>query len=283
MVFNNIIQRYSVAENPIIAVFMTALIFLILYFGFKMFEMIYVIRTKKPLYNHIYIKLKKLEPNQQEILRSRFAFYTKLNNKQRQYFEHRVASFIIDKTFIGRENQVITDEVKVLISATSIMLTFGFRDYYIGLVDKIFVYPDEFYSNINDAHHKGEFNPKLGALVLSWRHFEEGFDIGNDNLNLGIHEFAHAIHMNCMKERDVSSTIFKDSFKELTNYLSENKNLRDELIASEYFRDYAYSNHFEFLAVIIESFIETPIEFKNQFPRIYGYTKQMLNFNFAGY
>ncbi len=269
--------------DAIVAVFLTALIVMIIYFSFRMFEMAYVMRKKKPLYNHIYLKLKRLNPNQQSILRNRFSFYKKLNDKQKQHFEHRVASFIIDKTFIGREGQQITDDIKVLVSATAVMLTFGFRDYFIGLIDKIFVYPGEFYSNANDKYHKGELNPRLGALVISWKHFEHGFDIGNDNLNLGIHEFAHAIHLNSMKERDVSSTIFKDSFKELTDYLSQNKPLRDELIASEYFREYAYTNHFEFLAVIIESFIETPAKFKSQFPRIYDLTKQMLNFNFAGY
>lgn len=280
---NSIILQDSTTSDGIIAVFMTALIIMILYFSFRMVEMLYVMKKKRPLYNHRYFKLKKLTPNQHEILRSRFSFYKKLNEKQRQHFEHRVASFIIDKTFIGREGQQITDEIKVLVSATAVMLTFGFRDYFIGLIDKIFVYPGEFYSNANDEYHKGEFNPRLGALVISWKHFEHGFDIANDNLNLGIHEFAHAIHLNSMKERDVSSTIFKDSFKELTDYLSENKPLRDELIASKYFRDYAYTNHFEFLAVIIESFIETPSEFRSQFPKIYDYTKQMLNFNFAGY
>lgn len=279
---NNITLQNSTGDT-IVAVFLTALIIMILYFGFRMFEMAYVMRTKRPLYNHIYLKLAKLNPNQQAILRNRFSFYKKLNDKQKQHFEHRVASFIIDKTFIGREGQQITDEIKVLVSATAVMLTFGFRDYFIGLIDKIFVYPGEFYSNANDEYHKGELNPRLGALVISWQHFEHGFDIANDNLNLGIHEFAHAIHLNSMKERDVSSTIFKDSFRELTDYLSQNKPLRDELIASEYFREYAYTNHFEFLAVIIESFIETPAKFKSQFPKIYDLTKQMLNFNFAGY
>ncbi|PTM03307.1 MAG: hypothetical protein DA407_14180 [Bacteroidetes bacterium] len=283
MINSIIIFQSSNSGDTIIAVFLAALIFMILYFCFKMAEMAYVMRKKKPMYNHVYFKLKKLSPNQQSVLRNRFTFYKRLSEKQKQHFEHRVASFIIDKTFIGREGQPITDEIKVLVSATAVMLTFGFRDYYIGLVGKIFVYPNEFYSNMNDDYHKGEFNPRLGALVISWKHFEQGFDIGNDNLNLGIHEFAHAIHMNSMKERDVSSTIFKDSFKELTDYLSENKSLREELIVSKYFREYAYTNHFEFLAVIIESFIETPTEFKSQFPRIYNLTKQMLNFNFAGY
>src|SRR5690606_1527818 len=138
-------------------------------------------------------------------------------------------------------------------------------------------------STTNQEYHKGEFNPKLQVLVLSWKDFKNGFDVKNDNINLGIHEFAHAIHLNSIKERDVSSTIFADTFKELTTLLSEKEILRKELIESKYFREYAYTNQYEFLAVIIENFIETPTEFKTQFPEVYDKTKQMLNFNFAGY
>ncbi|WP_243398892.1 zinc-dependent peptidase [Hanstruepera neustonica] len=240
-------------------------------------------KKKKPLYRHGLGIMRTLSKDQKSLLKNEFSFFNKLHDKEQRYFEHRVASFIKDKTFIGREGLAVTDQMKVLISATAVMLTFGFRDFYIGLVGKIFIYPDEFFSNVNGAYHKGELNPKLGALVFSWKHFLEGYDIENDNLNLGIHEFAHAIHINSMKERDVSSTIFSDSFRELTDLLSNEKSLRERLIASQYFREYAFTNQYEFIAVIIETFIETPVEFRNQFPHIYHKTKQMLNFNFAGY
>ncbi|WP_239021961.1 zinc-dependent peptidase [Pontimicrobium aquaticum] len=256
---------------------------MIFYFGFKMVEMAYVMKYKKPLYNHFYLKLKRLNPNQKSVLKNNFYFFSKLNHKQKRYFEHRVAEFIKDKTFIGRDGLLMTDEVKVLISATAVMLTFGFRDFYIGLIDKVFVYPNPFYSTTNKNHHKGEFNPKLKSIVFSWEDFKHGYNVGDDNLNLGIHEFAHAIHLNSIKERDVSSTIFKDSFNELTTLLSNNKSLRDKLIASKYFRAYAYENQFEFLAVLVEYFFETPKEFQSQFPKIYSKVKQMLNFNYASY
>jgi Mlc titration factor MtfA (ptsG expression regulator) len=224
-----------------------------------------------------------MSSNQKSILKNNFNFYNTLAQKEKKQFEHRTVKFIEDKTFIGRDKLIINDEIKVLISATAVMLTFGFRDFYIGLIDKIFVYPQSFYSKTNDDYHKGEFNPKLKSLVLSWEDFKLGYNIGDDNLNLGIHEFAHAIHLNSIKERDVSSTIFKDSFTELTTLLSNNKSLRDKLVASRYFREYAYTNQFEFLAVLIEYFFETPNEFKSQFPIIYSKVKQMLNFNYANY
>ena len=273
---------YSVDKN-IVAVFLTALLLFILYLGFRMIEMLYVFKTHRPLYRHFYLKLRKLTPEQKAILEREFSFYQKLTPKEQSYFEHRLVNFIEDKDFIGRDALTISDQHKVLIGATGVMLTFGFRDYFIGLIDKIFVYPSEYYSHINDTEHKGEFNPKLKALVLSWEDFMFGYDIANDNLNLGIHEFSHAIFFNSRKERDVSSSIFQDSYKELMDLLSNNEALRKELISTRYFRDYAYTNQFEFLAVVIESFIESPEEIRNKFPDIYAKVKQMLNFDFAGY
>lgn len=276
------VESFSMGSKTLLGMLFAVLIYIILYYGFKMIEMGYVLKHKKPLYNHFYIYLRKLNSKQKSILKSEFSFYKKLPDKQKKYFEHRTASFIKDKDFIGRGN-AITDNMKVLISATAVMLTFGFRDFYIGLISKIVVYPNKFYSNTNKAYHKGEFNPKLKTLVLSWEDFKEGYNVDNDNLNLGIHEITHAIHLNSIKERDVSSTVFSDSFKELSNLLSSNESLRSSLMASPYFRKYAYTNQFEFLAVAIENFIETPQEFKSQFPQVYYKIRQMLNFNIKGY
>ncbi|MEC3907104.1 zinc-dependent peptidase [Tamlana sp. 2201CG12-4] len=278
-----IITETNLASQIILGCCFAALFYLILHFAIRMLEMGYVLRFMKPWYTHFYFFRRKLSKPQKRILEQNFAFYNRLNKKYKGYFEHRVASFMKDKDFIGRGGFTVTDEVKILISATAVMLTFGFRDYYIGIISKIVIYPEVFYSNINRAHHKGEFNPKLKALVLSWDDFKTGLAIDNDNLNLGIHEFTHAIHLNSMKERDISSTIFNDSFKQLTELLQSKPDLRERLIQSDYFRKYAFTNQFEFLAVIMETFIETPQEFKVNFPEIYSKTKQMLNFNFSGY
>lgn len=276
-------ENFSLSSKILLGVLFTVLFFIIFYYAFKMVEMAYVLKRKKPLYNHFYFFLRHLNDNQKSVLEQQFSFYNKLTSKEKKYFEHRVASFIKDKDFIGRENLIITDEVKVLISATAVMLTFGFRDFYIGIISIIVVYPKEFFSNTNQRYHKGEFNPKLSALVISWEDFKKGFKNEGDNINLGIHELTHAIHINSIKERDVSSTIFSDSFKELSEMLSTNEALRKRLLESDYLRKYAFTNQFEFLAVIIENFIETPQAFKSQFPKVYSKVKQMLNFSVAGY
>ena len=55
-----------------------------------------------------------------------------------------------------------------------------------------------------------------------------------------------------------------------------------DLIGSKYFRAYAYTNQYEFFAVLLESFIETPLEFQARFPEFNNYMRQMLNFRFRG-
>jgi Mlc titration factor MtfA (ptsG expression regulator) len=283
MVYVSIIKTSFFESEVALGILFGIFAILFLIFIFKLIEVGYVLKYKKPFYTHFYLKLRNLNSEQNSILKNQFSFYKRLTEKEKKYFEHRVASFIIDKDFIGRENIKITEEIRTLISATAVMLTFGFRDFYIPLISKIIVYPDEFYSKINDEYHKGEFNPKFKSLVLSWKDFKKGFQIDDDNINLGIHEFTHAIHLNSIKERDVSATIFSDSFAEITDFLSNNEALRQRLLDSEYFRAYGYTNQYEFLAVIIETFIETPNEFRSQFPEIYNKTNQMLNFHFAGY
>ncbi|WP_431133977.1 zinc-dependent peptidase [Psychroserpens mesophilus] len=252
---------------------------------FYFFEMAYVEHVKKQLfYNHIYIYKKSLQTDYKKFLKKNFRFYDRLPDKQKTYFEHRVSRLLKDKEFIGK-NMAITDEMKILIAATQTKLTFGLRDYRINSVKRIIFYPKEFYSYTNKAYHKGEFNLEYKALVFSWKDVIHGYDIKDDNINLAVHEFIHAIHFYYIsaRKRSTSAAIFIDSYYELKETLDRDTALKNKLITSKYLRDYAYTNQFEFLAVVIESFIETPKELKSQFPEIYEKVKEMLNFNFAGY
>ncbi|WCO01156.1 zinc-dependent peptidase [Psychroserpens ponticola] len=260
-------------------------VFFMLFKLFNFIEMAYIEYIKKRLfYNHLYFNKKTLSQNHKSILKQKIKFYNNLSKKHQSYFEHRVYKIINRTEFIGKELDV-SDEMKLVISATLVKLTFGLRDYKIDSVERILIYPEAFYSQINKNYHKGEFNFGYRAIVLSWKDVLHGYHIDDDNLNLAVHEFIHAIHFYYMnvRKRSTSSAIFLDSFYELTQDLDKNSSLKAELVSSDYIREYAFTNQFEFLAVIIETFIETPHEFRSQFPEIYIKVKGMLNFNFSGY
>ncbi|WP_452218507.1 zinc-dependent peptidase [Lacinutrix undariae] len=253
-----------------------------LFIGIETFS----IRVFKPrlFFNHVYLKKRQLSPSLHGILASEFEFYKRLNARQQSYFVHRVQYYIGSWEFIGKDIE-ITDTMKVWTAATAAKLTFGLRDYKFALVDKIIIYPQSYYSTLNKRMHKGEFNMAYHALVFSWKDFELGYLDTTDNINLGVHEYMHALHFTFLKNRrkSASATLFLVAYDELVTYLSTHERVKTALIASGYFRAYAFENHFEFISVLAENFIETPAAFEDQFPVIYSKIKLMLNFNFKGY
>lgn len=251
------------------------------FFLFRVFENWYASIYDRPLYRHYFV-YKKLTASQEVILQNQFVFYSKLSKKHKKQFEHRMVKFISEKKFIGRTDLVITEQMEVLITATACMLSFGRKNYLYPLIDFILVYPSEFYSTINQNFHKGEFNPKERALVLSWKDFEEGIQINNDNFNLGIHEFMHAMQLESMSSRDLDSIRFSKQFQNILKQLTKQE-VKDQLDKTKFFRSYAFTNQYEFMAVLAEYFFESPKDFETIFPKLYNYTKKLLNFNFEGY
>ncbi len=240
-------------------------------------EPIYAFFFRKPIYVHFYPFPSRLTKPQKEILKTEFEFYQTLSPIHKKYFEHRVANFLETYVFLGREDFEITDQVKVLIASTSVMLTFGMRKYLFAEINKVIVFPDIYYSSFTKEYHKGELNINAKAIVFSWKHFLEGYKISNDNLNLGLHEFSHLVHFSGTQNSDTSSAIFVKGFSEILEMLKSPKN-QEYFIQSGYFRTYAYTNQFELLAVMLEHFFETPKEFKKKFPELYEKVREMINF-----
>lgn len=222
--------------------------------------------------------LQKLNVQQRLIVSDNTLFYNKLSSVNKKYFEHRIVRFIENHEFIGREGVVITKEMKLLISATAIKLTFGYRRYLFSMIDKVIIYPKDYFSVIGNQQHKGETNPRYKTIVFSWKDFKEGIKIENDNLNLGLHEFTHAMHFSFLSEKSFSAMLFKKNLRKLLNFL-ENKEEQRKLISAGYLREYAFENQYEFLAVLIEHFFETPNEFKIELPQVYLLVQQILNIN----
>lgn len=283
-------RDYSIIGNIILTLLLCGVAFLLLLLIRKIvitvldgIEMVYALFHKRPIVIHFYLFKRELTAEQTFILKSEFTFYNRLSKRYKRYFRHRVATFLRRKKFEGKKGFVVTEEVKVLVAATGVMLTLGFRNYLVSYIKNIIIYPSMYYSRFSKTENKGEFNPRLKSLVLSWDNFLDGHRIEDDKLNLGIHEFAHAIHFNSIKNDDINSVLFVDTFSELRNLLSDDSRLKERLMASKLIRSYAFTNDSELLAVIIETFIEAPDEFKSSFPEIYGKVKQMLNFNFANY
>ena len=222
--------------------------------------------------------LGRIRPEYKEILEQHFDYYKRLSSKDKIRFEARVQTFIDNKQFLPRNLPEVTAEMKALISACAIQLSFGLPPIILQHFQRIVVYPDNYYSAINKQYHRGEVNPHMGIIVLSWRGFVEGYIDPTDSMNLGLHEMAHALHFE-NKILNGEEDFLEPRLLERWNQLASREIEKMHSGVPGFFRQYAASNEMEFFAVAIENFFEKPLAMQEMLPDVYSCLSEMLKQN----
>jgi Mlc titration factor MtfA (ptsG expression regulator) len=202
----------------------------------------------------------------EKYLAGHLTYYDNLCKEKKIKFLERVQAFVNSKEFSGRGGLEVTDQMKTLVAATAIQLTFGLEKFSFDYFDNIIIYPEAYFSPVTGRKHKGEAHP-LGAIVISWLDFLKGFSIPDDRLNLGLHEMAHALELeNRIGEfGDEDFVTRSNKFKKVS--AEEFQRLRDS--KESFLRSYAGTNREEFFAVCVEHFFEAAKEFKKELPEVY--------------
>ncbi len=237
---------------------------------------LYILHYAYKLY---FAKLEPLTISEKKIILNNFPVYKKLSNRQKQKLEYRILRFRKDKQFVFNGLIPRQEDMALLLSATATMLTLGLKNYRIPAIERIIIYPDQYFSLINRQDHIGEYNPGLKTLVVSAHHVKQGFKIPNDNKNLGVHEFAHALSFNAIIESSSEARYFKKYIAKI-NLLFDDKIFIQKLASSDYFRAYGRTNEHEFFAVLAENYVETPEQFQKEFPELYLLMGKILKFDF---
>ncbi len=227
--------------------------------------------------SYSYLKRPRLSSADKVYLENNFPYYQRLNPNHKEEFVSKLEMVLKGRSFIGRsEIRVITQEMKLLIGATIVMVTFGFRELRLPHFSKILIYPDTYYSTISQQYHRGEVNPRHGIIVLSWNCFLRGYENERDGENLGIHEIAHALKLeNIIKGNDESD------FFDLSTYMDYKALAIEEVekIKSgqvSFFRSAGGINEHEFFAVALENFFERPHQFFQYNSKLYGTIVRLL-------
>lgn len=221
---------------------------------------------------------RNLNARSKDFLQKYFLYYRNLSAKDKQLFERRVQKFMDMKEFVARgELKEVTLEMKTLISASAIQITFGLPAVYLRKFYKILVYPNDYYSTITQRYHRGEVNTR-GFIVLSWSNLVAGYANNSDGRNLGLHEMAHALKIVDAFHSEEQDFFDQKTFIQFINYAREEMQ-RIEMGYESFFREYAATNDHEFFAVAVENFFERGFEFQAYHPQLYTLLGELLNQN----
>ena len=203
-----------------------------------------------------------------------FIYYRHLSPQGRVRFMNRLVEFMLSKRWEGWEGIVVAEDMKVLISASATQLTFGMQHYVFPHFHTIRVYPKAYYYKLTNQYFKGGTS-ESGVISLSWKHFIEGYEDPSDRLNLGLHEWAHALKIDLASEDDFDSRFvnYLDNWETIS--YPEFSKMHDG--KPSFLRAYAGTNMHEFFAVCIEHFFEVPVQFKVHLPVIYHHLCLLLN------
>lgn len=231
----------------------------------------------KPIPTHFEVFPRRLPAHYKQILYKNDKYFRELSPKLQRSFGSRMMKFLAGKNFEMRDGLILTSEMKILIASAAIRITFGLRKFEFDRFHTIIIFSDEFYSNASQLFVKGETNA-TGVIVFSWNDLKFGTSIPDDSINLGYHEFAHALFIEYLMDPYESS--FKEHYRNWLVYISNNDQL-EEVRERQIFREYAATNEMEFFAVALENFFEKPDHFKRELPEVYTLMTEMLNQDLA--
>ena len=171
----------------------------------------------------------------------------------------------------------ITTDMKVKIAASAVQLTFGLQEVYFVHFKTFIIYPDRYYSTIYKRFHCDEVNMR-GLIVLSWRDFETGNYNPADGLNLGLHEMAHALHLENSIRNKEYDFLNREYLQHWTNVSEATRN-HIQAEKSSFRRLCTAPDEHEFFAVAVELFFELPLLLQQEHPQIYSALASLLNQN----
>lgn len=210
------------------------------------------------------------------IIEKYITYYRHLSEVGKHRFISRCLKIKTAIEFRGREGFEMTDEAKILLSASLAQLTYGFQRPDFPFMKGVVVYPEAFYSRMADNWVKG-LAMGNGVVFLSWADFIKGYENNSDTYNVGLHEFAHMLNMQANESFYADKRI--SEYYQIWNELSHHLFIKLRNKEEDFFRAYGGTNKSEFFSVCIENFFEVPQQFEKELPELYYHLCYLLKQN----
>ncbi len=135
----------------------------------------------------------KLDESMINWLNTYFVFYQSLSEKDKETFRNRMSLFMEAKEFylMKREKEAMPEEMKTIITAHAIWVSFGHADYLLPSFDRIVAYTHPFPTPYYKHLHTVEVEENDGVILLSFEHVINGLH-SKEKYNVALHGFADA-------------------------------------------------------------------------------------------
>ncbi|MEM7548460.1 MAG: zinc-dependent peptidase [Bacteroidota bacterium] len=225
------------------------------------------IKLKKGYTNRFRIIRNTDKTVHKQILSKYFSYYNLLSERDKKKFLRRVGYFISMKEFLAVDFEKVSDEMKVLISASAIQLTFGLPEIYLSNFENIRIFAGDF----NEKH-----TPEEKTICINWEKFFQGYLQPSASYNYGLHEMAKTLQVenNIMNEEyGFLNEPDLESWVKLSEQVLQNIKKGD----NTFFTEFKSGEREDLFPVVVESFFEKPVEFHNEYPSLYSTISGLLN------
>jgi Mlc titration factor MtfA (ptsG expression regulator) len=196
--------------------------------------------------------------------------------------KRHIQVFLGEKSFVGCNGLVITDEVRVTIAAQACLLLLDRATGYFPKLHQVLVYPGAFVVERLRAEPSGILQEQRQALsgeswsqgqvVLSWEDTIEGAYRVDDGRNVVIHEFAHQLDQEKGYANGAPPLPSRERYLRWSAVLGQEFALLREAAALQspsLLSHYGATDPAEFFAVASEVFFEQPHRMALEHPRLY--------------
>ena len=198
-----------------------------------------------------------------------FPYYRNLSPREKKRFEIRVNMYMIATDFMPKAMEHVPEDIKGLIAANIVMLTFGQKDYRLPTFEKIVIYPHPFPSPQFPKHlHSSEIFEEDGVILFSVEHLIPGATQQTKFYNIALHEYA----------RIFAKTYPDRPYPKLDASIPE----KLEMISgfeNEKVREYIGLPQLDPFLLSINYFFTFPVKFKQILPEVFDAYLKVFNQN----
>ena len=129
------------------------------------------------------------------MLMRHFSFYKNLSAENKKRFRQRVEMYKRARGFyarLGKDDADVPEDIKTIIAANVVMLTFGQKEFILDPFERIIVYMQAFPSPRFQQLHASETQLEDHVFIFSAEHLTLSFRQPQKYYNIALHEFAKA-------------------------------------------------------------------------------------------